>query len=317
MNASLCVLCLVAFAIVAVSVSGVLRLGLPWWDSYAAHLPPRHRVRLWLGLAALPAIVGVLAVIASFLPALGIGHDHCLAHGSHHPHLCPHHLARAPGIWLVSIAVLLGAQLLQAVAAFGRGAILSRHASVTLAQTTDSYACALVLPSDEPQAFVLGTLRPRIHVSRGLLALGRDVVEAVLAHECVHVRRRDLLWRALYPLLCMGHLPAVSAALRARLHATQELAADAEAAETLREGRLKIAEALIVLAKIQRAPAPGISITHGDLEARVRALLEAHDAFPTWRARVLLLSALVLPVALGASHDMIHHGLETLLGVLS
>jgi hypothetical protein len=115
----------------------------------------------------------------------------------------------------------------------------------------------------------------------------------------------------------MGHVPSITESLRVRLSAAQEMAADAEAAETLCEGRFKMAEALILLARISRAPSPGISFTHGDLEARVHALLEGHRRFSSWPTRILLLSVLVLPAALGASHDLIHHALETLLGALS
>src|SRR5690606_4932593 len=104
---------------------------------------------------------------------------------------------------------------------------LSRDTSCALAQASDSRDDVLVFPSDEPQAFVLGALRPRVYVSRGLLSLGRNVLEPVLAHERVHARRRDLLWRALCPMLGVGHWPSVASALRARLATAQEMAADA------------------------------------------------------------------------------------------
>lgn len=314
---TLVVLCLAAFAMVAVVVSGFVEVARPFVDRVAAKLSPRHRARFWIGLAAVPSLIGLLAVGASFLPAMGIGHDHCLAHDPHHPHLCPHHLGGAPGIVLVFIALLFSLRAVHLLIAFGRGVRLSRKTSGTLAQASDLYADALVFHSEEPQAFVLGTLRPRVHVSRGLLALGPDIVEPVLAHERVHARRRDLLWRALFPVIAVGHLPSTTESLRVRLFAAQEMAADAEAAETLSEGRFKIAEALILLARISRAPSPGVSFTHGDLKTRVHALLEGHHRLSPWPTRVLLLSALALSTALGASYDLIHHGLETLLGALS
>jgi Zn-dependent protease with chaperone function len=316
-SVSLVILCLAAFAMVAVLVSGVVGAALPWIDRFAAKLSPRHRARLWLGLAALPSVVAALAVGASFLPAMGIGHDHCLAHGPHHPHLCPHHLGAAPGIVLVFIALVLSARLVHVLASLGRNIQLSRDTSSSLAEASDVYSGAFVFPSDEPQAFVLGTFWPRVHVSAGLLALGRDIVEPVLAHERVHARRRDLLWRTIFPVIAVGHLPTTTESLRLRLCAAQEMAADAEAADTLHGGPLKIAEALLVLARASRVPAPGISFTGGDLKSRVHALLEGRSRFAAWPARALLLSALVLPALLGASHDLIHHGLETLLGALS
>ncbi len=317
MTPALVVLCFAAFAMVAVIVSGVVRAAMPWLDRLAARLTPRHRARLWLGVSALPSVVGLLTVAVSFLPAVGIGHDHCLAHGPHHPHLCPHHIGHAPGVVLVFIALLLAARALHVLAELARGLRSSRDTSGALAEASDGFEGALVFPSDEPQAFVLGALRPRVHVSRGLLALGRDIVEPVLAHEHVHARRRDLLWRALCPVIAVGHLPAATRALRARLAAAQELAADAEAAASLPDGSLKIAEALVALARLPRAPSRGISFTHGNLEARVHALLHGHRTVPAWPARLLLLCASSVPVAVGASHDLVHHGLETLLGALS
>jgi hypothetical protein len=315
---ALVILCVAAFAMAAVPLSGVAHIALPWLDRLAMRIAPRHRVRLWLGVAALPTLVGLLAVTASFLPAVGIGHDHCLAHGPHHPHLCPHHMGAAPGIALVLIAVLLAERVAHVLAELIRSLHLSRATSGTLAEASELHDGVLVFPSDEPQAFVLGTLRPRVHISRGLLALGRDIVAAVVAHERVHARHRDLLWRALCPVFAVGHLPATTTAIRARLAAAQEMAADEEAADAMpEEGRLKIAEALVMLAKLARTPSPAISFTHGDLQSRVRALLDGRRHHPRWPARLLLATLLLVPALVGASHDFIHHGLETLLGALS
>jgi hypothetical protein len=94
------------------------------------------------------------------------------------------------------------------------------------------------------------------------------------------------------------------------------MAADAEAAEAMSDGRLRVAEALLSFARISQTPSPGVSFTDGDLETRVKALLDDRR-FLAWPARVLVLSAWVLPAVIGVSHDLIHHGLETLLGALS
>ncbi len=319
MSAPLITLCFAAFAMVAILVSGLSAAALPWIDRLSRSFAPRHRVHLWLGLSTLPLLVGALAVAVSFLPAIGIGHDHCLTHGPHHPHLCPHHIGGAPGIVICFLAGLLAIRVAHVLFELTRGLRLSRDTLGFLGQTSDRHDGVLVFPCDEPQAFVLGVLRPRIHISRGLLALGGDIVAPVVAHEHVHAIHRDLLWRALCPLLALGHLPSTTRALQARLAAAQEIAADEEAADALPQGRLKIAEALVMLAKYARAPltGPGISFTHGDLKARVEELLEERRCPPAWPARLLLAGGLLLPALVGASHDLIHHGLETLLGALS
>lgn len=314
---SLLVLSLGAFAIVALLVSGLVSAMLPLLDRVADTIAPHYRVRVWSVLSFLPTAVGSMAVLASFLPALGIGHDHCLVHSPHHPHLCPHHIGGGPGIVLVFLAAVVSLRAMYLVAEFVRTLRLSGKTSDSLAQASDPYQGAFVFGSEQPQAFVLRVLRPRVHVSRGLLSLGASIVEPVLAHERVHARRRDLLWRALCPLLCLGHLPSVAAGLRSRLTAAQELAADAEAAESAPGGRLALAEALVRLARLAPVVSPGISITHGNLERRVHALLDERRSYPRWPPRALFGVGVLVPTALALSHDLVHHALETALGALS
>jgi Zn-dependent protease with chaperone function len=290
---------------------------LPLLDRLSLCLAPRHRVRFWLAMSGLPLALGLLAVMASFLPALGIGHDHCLVHDHDHPHLCPVHVGGAPGIVVVFVAAMICFRTLHAIFGFIRGLRLSRNTSLVLSEGAERQDGAFIFSSDEPQAFVLNAFRPRVHVSRGLLALGRDIVEPVLAHERVHARCRDLLWRYLCPLLAIGHFPSVTGAIRRRLDAAQELAADAEAAATLPQGRLKLAEALVALARVTRTQAPGLAFTHGDLQTRVHALLEDGRAHSMWPARLVVVIGLLLPVVIAIFHHTIHHSLETLLGALS
>ena len=317
MMLNLIVLCLAAFAIVATTVSVMVWLALPWFNRIAARIDPRSSVHMWLGLAVLPAAIAIVAVVVSFLPILGIGHDHCLVHGNHHPHLCIHHVTHAPGILLVFVAALLALRAMYLLARLFRDLYISLRTSAELAEVCDHYPGALVFPAMEPQAFVIGALRPRVYLSRGLLALGREVVEPVLAHEQVHTRKHDLLWRLLCPLVAIGHVPGVASALSVRLATHQEMAADAEAATTLANGRLRIAEALIKLAQLYRAPFPGISFVQGNIQARVHALLEEHKTTSVWPAHILLVCALAVTVTLGFSHDLVHHALETVLGTLS
>lgn len=317
MSAALIVLCFAAFAMVAAPISVLLGAVLPKLDGLFSRLQPRLRVRLWLALAVLPAVVALFAIAVSFLPALGVGQDHCLAHGAHHPHLCPNHVGGAPGIVVVVFAGLVALQTFYTFVEYLRGHRLTRRTSSALAQACQRQDGVCVFASDELQAFVLGGLRPRIHVSRGLMALGPEVVAPVLAHERVHARHRDLLWRALCPVLGLGHFPSTRRALCRRLAAAQELAADAAAADTLPGGRLHVAEALVTLARLSATPSPGISFTEGDLKSRVHALLEDPRPRSVLWERLLILGALVLAVLVVVSHDAIHHGLETLLGALS
>ena len=315
MSWALVVLCTASVAIVATLASAVLKLGLPWLDRLALKLLPRQRARFWLAMAALPAALGALALAVSLLPALGVGHDHCLAHGPHHPHLCPHHYEGFPSVWLGLAAALVLAQTLLAAWHAVRVLRLSSRTAHALAEVSELEGGVWVYGSDAPQAFVLGTLRPRVYASRGLLALGQSIAKPALAHERAHARHRDLLWRILCPMLAAWQLPAVRAALETRLAGSQELAADFDAARELADP-VTVAEALLALARLERAPAPGLAFTQGNLRDRVFALLNPQEQ-TAWPLASLLACSAVLLAGFGASHELVHHGLETLLGALS
>ncbi|ACY16884.1 M48 family metalloprotease [Haliangium ochraceum] len=320
MNLSLAVMCLAALGVVAALSSLATALALPRIDRIAAALTPRARVRMWLGLAALPALAAAVAVAATLLPAVGVGSDHCLEHGLHHPHLCPHHLDSAPALGVSVLAALVLLALGYRLLGFARGLWLGARTGRLLRQGSERRDGLWVLEDEAPRAFVLGCLRPQVHASRGLLALAPELVRSVLAHEHAHADARDPLWRALSPVLAALHLPGVGAALSRRLTTAQEMAADATAADALGDP-LAIAESLLALVKAGAAsapqPAPGLAFTNGLVEARVRALVDtgAESGRPLSRT-ALTLAALALAALLFCFHEPIHHALESILGLL-
>lgn len=321
----LLVLCLAAFALVASMTSLGIELILPRLQDLAARLAPRPRVRLWIGVILLPLTVGLLSVVVSFLPLLGVGTDHCLAHGPHHPHLCYRHMTGTPGVLLHLVAVVCLVRLAHATYVTVSTLYLGASTADAMRQASERAADIHVFPSAERRAFVAGHFRPRIYVSRGLFSLGSEFVEPVVAHERAHALGLDVLWRALCPLIGCGHLPWLMAHLRHQLAAAQELAADAEAAAGLEDGHLRVARALLLLSRerlhqrVDRAIAPAaeIGFAEGDLKARVRALLERDRAPSVWAARGLWFGVLILPAALLGFHGAVHHALETILGTLS
>lgn len=128
----------------------------------------------------------------------------------------------------------------------------------------------------ERVAFCAGLWHPRIYISAGMVtALPRDELQAVLAHENAHARRRDplrgLLWRAFAdvvffaPLLRWGHQ---------HRHVRAELAADRAA--VAHTGAPALAGALLRLAEPCAAPppaaAPGFGPTDPAIDARIAAL---------------------------------------------
>lgn len=154
-------------------------------------------------------------------------------------------------------------------------------------------ARAYVVDGDEPQAFCIGPLRPRIYLSRGALALLNDAErEAVLAHEIHHARRRDPLRLLIARALGEGlfFLPAVRH-LAERCATLAELAAD-EAAVSKRGGRPALASALLAFDAHPSPAAAGIAPERVDHLLGQRAQWE----LPT----VLLLGALATIGALVA-----------------
>src|SRR5262249_17659102 len=136
----------------------------------------------------------------------------------------------------------------------------------------------LVLPIEEPQAYVLGILKPRVYVSQGLLEqANEDDLASVLAHERAHAARRDPLRRLIASLGLVLHLPGIAHLLGRLLTRTQEMAADADAARVVGD-RVRVAESLVRFARL-RGPSRAVAVEFGsgDLEARVKELLDTHQ----------------------------------------
>ncbi|MBA2669534.1 MAG: M56 family metallopeptidase [Gemmatimonadetes bacterium] len=163
-------------------------------------------------------------------------------------------------------------------------------------------------------AFTTGWIRPRIYLSSCLAErLSRPELEAVIAHEAAHVRRRDpLRLSVLRFVACMLFwLPAVR-------QLTEDLADEAEVRAddaAARDRPLALATALVQLAQWLR-PAP---VTHGGvgfderdlLERRVRRLTgEAVEPRSRITRRSLLTAVLVLALA-GTSGAVVAHPLTS------
>jgi beta-lactamase regulating signal transducer with metallopeptidase domain len=314
------VLCVAAAALVALGVSaGTGILLLPRERALHA-IAPAAQARVWLLAALLPAIASAAVMTAALAPALGWIADHCLPAGDPHahPHLCAHHVAVWPALPLLAIAGAFSARV--AAAALSLARVLRVNARARRELSDASRAAdggTRVVPLDEPQAFVLGVLRPTLYVTRGLLsAAHREHLDAVLAHENAHVHRADPLRMLLANLGLAFHLPGVAALLRTRLLHASEMAADLAAADAI-GSRERVASALVALSRAQRRP-PGLALAFGGcaLEARVRRLLDERPGRDAPAGSTLLLALLGALIALAAQADHVHHGVERLLGVL-
>ena len=144
----------------------------------------------------------------------------------------------------------------------------------------------LLVADERPQAFCAGWIRPRVYVSTGaLIALDDDELQAVLAHEVHHQRRRDplrlLMARAVSDAFFF--LPALRR-LSQRYAALAELAAD-DAAVAAVGDRSVLASALLAFGE-RREP----DVVVGIAPERVDHLFgdPARWELPTW----LMLGAL-------------------------
>lgn len=183
---------------------------------------------------------------------------------------------------------------------------------------------AVAVDASFPIVAVDGVIRPRLIIARSVIAsCSPEELRAVLAHEQGHLDRRDNLRRLF--IACapdvMSWLPSSGRLFAAWREATEEAADDA-ASRAGADARLRLASALIKVAKLAPGPAPRSIPTSAlycgeRLEGRIRRLLEPfgghNEPAATWRSRLTLAfgiagSALVLE----GIHAVIETAIHTL-----
>ncbi len=158
----------------------------------------------------------------------------------------------------------------------------------------------------EPQAFCAGYLRPRIYLSDGVFEqLSNAEVEAVVAHEMHHLRRREPLRLLVATALAdsLFFIPILHR-MSDRYRALGELAADEAAVKTLR-GRAPLASALLKFSEPEPSPAAVVGI---DPE-RVDHLM-GDGAAGRWRLpRILLGRSVLVLAAMSGLVLLVWHGI--------
>jgi len=139
---------------------------------------------------------------------------------------------------------------------------------------------ALVVQKEEPLLVLSGVFRPRMVISRGVMAeLSEEQLDVAVRHEVAHRDSRDNLKR-LFLVLSPEFFPFTSrfAALEKTWAKFSEWAADDEAVQGDPQRALSLATALVRVARI--GPRPQLSILHTcllpedqDLSSRVERLL--------------------------------------------
>lgn len=284
---------------------------------------PVWRARIAFALAAAPAWLPLLALGLVLAPGfgglLGLGPDHCRVHGDH-VHLCFAHPRAALTLPLAGLLAIAAGTL--AVALVRRVRTLAswrrQLASLRAGATQRLAADVRLIPSERPFSVTVGLWRPEIWVSTALAEqLPRPQLDAVLAHERAHARRRDALRKLVAQALSRPQLPMVRRELLALLALASEQACDEAAA--LRVGdRLDVADTLLAVERlVARAPVAQhpawAAFGGGELAARVQQLMDAAPGEPAVIGGWLLFA---LAVVVCAAAQPLHHATEHALGWL-
>jgi Zn-dependent protease with chaperone function len=182
---------------------------------------------------------------------------------------------------------------------------------------------AFVVDAERPAMALVGVLRPRLLVTRGLInALSDEELSACIAHELGHCRAWDNFKR-----LAMRAAPdalfgtSAARALERRWAAASEHAADDIAGEHGAAARCALASALVKVARLMpedRVVAEPIStlVGGGEIAARVRRLLDDRAIAPAPGRRRLRVASAAAVVAIGATYGpllkAVHYATELL-----
>ncbi|MGH9482414.1 MAG: M56 family metallopeptidase [Terriglobales bacterium] len=268
-------------------------------------LPPARAARWLLGLRLLPAALAAMVVGGLCVPS----------------YIWLEPVGRAErGSWGFSLAAAGGAVLvLLAVARLAAAAIASRR----FCRRCRQIGRIFVVPGAAPMLALAGIVRPRLLISRSVLArLSPAQLQAGLLHERAHLRARDNLKRLLMILT-----PAPGAGFRALERAwvrAAEWAADDRAVAGDSQRSLTLASALVAVARLGPcAPIPPVAalLVHAslagdgaDLAERVSRLLappaapytDAHSrVWAGWTGLSVLVWAMLQPTTLLAAHRLL------------
>lgn len=154
-----------------------------------------------------------------------------------------------------------------------------------------------VLTAAVESPVTMGWWRPVVLLPlSALTGLGRAELEAVLAHELAHIARHDYLvnWLQVWFEVVYFYHPAAwwisSVIRREREHCCDDVAVQ------LSGDRLRYARALLQLAELQSCRQPVLAARQGDIETRIRRILQMNQksTAPVWALPLVLLAVSIL-----------------------
>jgi beta-lactamase regulating signal transducer with metallopeptidase domain len=258
---------------------------------------------VWL---ALPPAAALLASYVLYSPDLAqwfvAGHCHTSQCQSHGPQ---------SSLAVLPAALLAAWTLYSVVLCLYRQWLPARHLCDQLTMMGVDQGGYITLEDNQPMAFTLGWLKPRIFVSRGLQnACSATEIDCILQHEAAHRERRDNL-RLLAGRLLTAPLPQrwTHCALD-DLKLCCEQACDSRAANLL--SRESVAAALIKVTRLQQRvpPVGSLAFSGNHTRQRILALLDAPQT-PLANGKLFAAATVTLLIIL-ALIDPLHRAVELL-----
>jgi beta-lactamase regulating signal transducer with metallopeptidase domain len=313
--ARLVCLCLAAFFLMHAALGLAVSALTPQAVRFASRMPPVHGARLLLALRLFPAAFALFVVAGLCTPS--------------YLYLEPKGAPEEMGLACLAAALMGLAVWGQSLARATRAMVRSlRHLRQCREHSREirllgERKAAWVIEGAGPCVMLAGVLRPRMVISRGVVAaLSAEQLSAVVRHERAHGASRDNLKRLLV-LLAPGILPFASGFrnLERAWVKISEWAADDRAAAGKTRRSLSLAAALVRVARLGAAvSAPALATLlmadGADLSERVDRLLRPvrptarrghREPILTASAGLLLTGALIAvmahPVTLRSAHE--------------
>jgi len=320
MTADLLVQAVVAWFLLLTVTTLTLRASHPLWQSRLRRSALRGQVIPLLIVAWAPAILATLMLVGGYSPSLlavaELAHDHC-PHHSGHVHLCLTHVSAATvtpfgASLMAGWAAWVGSGMWRLLRELRHGARMGRALHVLQVALDGDGTCIVDTPT--PVSLTAGVLRPRVFMSRSLMAaLSDEQRRAIAAHEQCHARQHHALLKLAAALGALLHTAHVSRSLMSELALACERRSDEAAAATVAD-RVTVAAALLHTQRALASSSVALLSWQGKLELRVRSLLN-HRVRPEARFPHLWVMAASLACALALGHAL-HHSVESTLILL-
>lgn len=145
-------------------------------------------------------------------------------------------------------------------------------------------------------SFVMGIIRPKIYLPAGLEEKQKQLI---LAHEQVHIRRQDCLWKSIaFGLLCLHWFNPLMWAAFSLFCRDMEMSCDERTTKPFDAQQKKAyAQLLLEQAVCHRWPARQTPFSDHETKKRIHRLL-VHKAVPVWQAGLLMTAGILLGAGL-------------------